>query len=197
MHDDRDQYNRGYDQRSGHRGQQGGGYGGQGPGGHGGGQRRGVPLSDLDPALTDCSRKLIGAAIEVHRALGPGYPTEIYLNALKTEMASLGVAAEFNAPIDVSYKGAKVGTTRADLFVDKRFLATLLNRPGEIGGYERAVLRSQLKAADLELGLIINFGERRLKDGLVRVLNIEKLNAGRGEEGFEDEHDAGETVGFS
>jgi hypothetical protein len=54
-------------------------------------------------------------------------------------------------------------------------------RPGEIGGYERAALRSRLRVADVELGLIINFGERRLKDGLVRVLNPDKLNANRGE----------------
>ncbi len=197
MHDEhqRDPYQRGYDQRSGqHRGGHGGHGGGQG--GYGG-QRRGVPLSDLDPALTDCSRKLIGAAIDVHRTLGPGYPTEVYVNALKSEMTAVGVTAEFNAPIAVAYKGSTVGTTHADMFVDRKFLVTLLNRPGEIGGYERAQLRSQLKAADLELGLIINFGERRLKDGLVRVLNIDKLNAERGEDGYEDEPEHGDTVSFS
>lgn len=197
MHDEhqREPYNRGYEQRSGYP-RSGGHHGHGGHGGHGG-QRRGVPLSDLDPALTDCSRKLIGAAIDVHRTLGPGYPTEVYLNALKMEMSAVGVAAEFNAPITVSYKGNQIGTTTADLFVDRKFLVTLLNRPGEIGGYERAQLRSQLKAADLELGLIINFGERRLKDGLVRVLNIDKLNAERGEEGYDDEQDDGNTVNFS
>jgi len=194
MHDDhqREPYNRNYDQRSGpYRGGHGGGGGGQG------GPRRGVPLSDLDPALTDCSRKLIGAAIDVHRTLGPGYPTDVYLNALKVEMNAAGVSAEFNAPITVGYKGNPIGTTHADMFVDRKFLVTLLNRPGEIGGYERAQLRSQLKAADLELGLIINFGERRLKDGLVRVLNIDKLNAERGDEGYEEEADDGSTVSFS
>ena len=181
----RDQYNRGYEQRGGH------------PRGGQGGPRRGVPLSDLDPALTDTSRKVIGCAIEVHRALGPGYPTDIYVNALKMELAGVGVNSEFNAPLDVKYKDQKIGTTTADMFVERKFLVTLMNRPGEIGGYERAQLRSQLKAADLELGLIINFGERRLKDGLVRVLNIDKLNAERGDEGYEDEHDDGNTVSFS
>ena len=56
-------------------------------------------------------------------------------------------------------------------------------RDREIGSHERNALRAQLRAADVELGLIINFGERRLKDGLVRVLNPDKLNEMRGEGG--------------
>ncbi len=46
----------------------------------------------------------------------------------------------------------------------------------EVRPHERTALRAELRAADLELGLVINFGERRLKDGLVRVLNPDKLN---------------------
>ncbi|NUQ53915.1 MAG: GxxExxY protein, partial [Phycisphaerales bacterium] len=189
------------------RGRGRGGYGG-GHGGHGGGhgghrggggygdsgehrERRGIPLSDLDPALTDVSRKVIGCAIEVHRALGPGYSTEAYLEALKSEFAGQALAVKHNHAIDVKYKDKKVATTTADMFVDGKFLVMLLNRPGDVSGYERATLRAQLKAADLELGLIINFAERRLKDGLVRVLNVDKINAERGDDGdeYEDDHD--------
>lgn len=190
-------------------GGQGGGYGG-GRGGYGGGgggehrERRGMPLSELPVELTEVSRKAIGAAIEVHRALGPGYSAELYRDALLSELHTLGVKADVDYPFDVSYKGRKMGVVHADLFVDKKFLVMLMNRPGEIGGLERAKLRAQLKTADLELGLIINFGERRLKDGLVRVLNIEKLSAGKmkDEEGDHDEDDGhagadeGRTVNF-
>ncbi len=67
-------------------------------------------------------------------------------------------------------------------------MVDLMARPGEIGSYERSSVRAQLRAADLELGLIINFCERRLKDGLVRVLNPDKLNAMRGDdEEYEDD----------
>jgi hypothetical protein len=77
------------------------------------------------------------------------------------------------------------------MWVGDRFIVEIMARPGEVGSYERNTLRAQLRAADVELGLIINFGERRLKDGLVRVLNPDKLNAlkgpGQGEEDVEDE----------
>lgn len=184
------------------RGYGGGGRGGSrggpgGPGGPGGGhyedrphrERRGMPLSELDPNLTESSRKVIGAAIEVHKALGPGYAEAAYLAALRIEMDALGISYKIDHAIPVKYREKTVAETTADLFVDGRFLVELMARPGEIGSFERSQLRAQLKAADLELGLIINFAERRLKDGLVRVLNIEKLNAGK--EGFEA-HEEGE-----
>ncbi len=182
------------------RGGYGGGYsGGHGSGGHGSSQgggygaqheRRGMPLSELDPALTECSRKVIGCAIDVHRTLGPGYTIDVYRAALASELKTVGVVGSFGHTLDVVYKGAKIGVAVADLFVEGKFIVTLLNRPGEIGGFERAQLRAQLKAADLDLGLIINFGERRLKDGLVRVLNIEKLNAEREDEYEDDDEHA-------
>lgn len=185
------------------------GYGRGGPrgdrgGDRGGHERRGVPLSELDPQLTDTSRKVIGAAIDVHRTLGPGYDVDVYRSALSMELKGAGVNADHDSKLDVVFKGQKVGTTSADLFVERKFIVTVLARPGEVTGFERAQLRSQLKAANVDLGLIINFGERRLKDGLVRVLNIEKINADKGitghdEEGYEEDAggDAGNTVSFS
>lgn len=180
--------------------QRGGGYrGGPGPGGDR--PRRGTPLSDLDPALTEVSRKTIGCAIEVHMELGPGYDESVYLNALMDELSHEGVPHKPNHVFPVMFGEKQVGETTADLWVGDRFIVEIMARPGEIGGYERARLRAQLRAADVELGLIINFGERRLKDGLVRVLNPDKLNAMKGEggeggeggdEGHDDVHDQGE-----
>ncbi|MBK7403184.1 MAG: GxxExxY protein [Phycisphaerales bacterium] len=147
-----------------------------------------MPLSELDPALTDMSRRVIGCAIEVHKALGPGYPLEVYANALKSELDAGGISYKTNHALEVTYKDKKVGTINADLFVGDRFIVGLLARVGEVGTAERSALRSQLRAADLELGLVINFGERRLKDGLVRVLNPDKLNEIRAEqEEYEDD----------
>lgn len=156
--------------------------------GRGGGERRGIPLSELPAELTEASRKVIGASIEVHKALGPGYDESAYMAALKSELDGLGVSYKADHSIDVKYKDKMVGRAVADLFVDDKFLVDVMARPGEVGTYERLQLRAQLKAANLDLGLIINFAERRLKDGLVRVLNIEKLHAERGI-GGEGEHE--------
>lgn len=145
--------------------------------------RRGTPLSELDPALTEVSRKVIGCAIEVHMELGPGYDESVYLNALKIELDAQQVAYKVGHTFDVYFDEHVVGKTTADLWVADRFIVEIMARHGEIGSQERSALRAQLRAADVELGLIINFGERRLKDGLVRVLNPDKLNELKGDAG--------------
>ncbi|MCA9302491.1 MAG: GxxExxY protein [Phycisphaerales bacterium] len=149
-------------------------------------RRRSTPLADLDPALTEVSRKVIGCAIEVHKELGPGYPLEIYKKALVYEMKHEEVAAQEDYKIEVEFDGEVIGEVVADIYAGERFLVMLCNFYGEVGGHERSVLRAQLRAADLELGLIINFGQRRLKDGLVRVLNPDAL---RGDDDEDDEYE--------
>ncbi len=151
-----------------------------------------MPLADLDPALTEVSRKLIGCAIEVHKALGPGYDRSTYLKAVEAELEATGVPFKSNHGVPVIYRGRQIGARATDLLIDNRFLADILAQRGEVGGFERSSMRAGLKAADLELGLIINFAERRLKDGLVRVLNPEKLNLGK-EDRDDGQHD--EAVG--
>jgi GxxExxY protein len=183
------------DDRGGRGGDRGDRGGNRGRGGDRGPRRpdadgRGVPLSELDPALTEVSRKLIGAAIEVHKALGPGFDKSVYQKAVETELDALGVSYKSGHAIPVNYRGRQIGTRTVDLFIENRFLVDILAHRGEVGGAERSALRAGLKAADLELGLIVNFAERRLKDGLVRVLNPDKLNIPQGdgerhESGFE------------
>lgn len=148
---------------------------------------RGTPLSDLDPKLTELSRRVIGAAIEVHKALGPGYPREIYVNALRSELNHEGIAYKVDHPLDVLFEDEVVGQVRTDMFIGDRFLIKIMAEQRDVRPHERTELRAQLRAADLELGLVINFGERRLKDGLVRVLNPDKLAALKGE--TDDEYD--------
>lgn len=153
----------------------------------GGRTRRATPLSDLDPAVTEVSRKVIGAAIEVHKALGPGFPVAVYKTALGKAVKAEGVDPNFDEVFEVEFNDEVVGEIKADMFAGEAFLVKLMAEHREIGVQERAELRAQLRAADLELGLIINFGERRLKDGLVRVLNPDKLNASREDDEYEDD----------
>jgi len=169
--------------------------GGGGRGRHGdredrGNRRGGVPLSDLDPKLTELSRRVIGCAIEVHKELGPGYPKEIYLKALGLELQHEEIQHKTGHMFDVYFDEDAVGQVGTDLYVGDRFLVKIMAEHTEIGTQPRHELRAVLRAADLELGLIINFGERRLKDGLVRVLNPDKLRELRGEveeEEYEEE----------
>ena len=137
---------------------------------------------ELDPELTEVSRKVIGCAIEIHTALGPGFEREAYEQALSHELNQEGVDHDTAHVFDLEYKGVKIGTHRVGLFVNNRFVVQVLAEDREVSGFDRTALRAQLRAADLELGLIINFHRRRLKDGgLVRVLNPDKLEALRGE----------------
>ncbi len=145
--------------------------------------RRTTRTEDLDPELTEVSRKVIGAAIDVHRAIGPGFEPSVYAGALTAELDELDVPYTRDQSFDVTYKDKVVGQGNFDLYVNDRFVVDLRAEHREIDGTDRTALRAQLRAADLELGLIINFGERRLKDGLVRVLNPDKLNEGH------DDHD--------
>lgn len=156
--------------------------------------RKATPLEDLDPELTDVSRQVIGAAIDVHKALGPGFETDVYRKALCIELDDLDVPYQLDYAVDVTYEEEKVGEHHIDLYVNDRFVVELMAEHREIDGFDRTKLRAQLRAADLELGLMINFGERRLKDGLVRVLNPDKLNAMREHDHEdEDEHEYSES----
>jgi GxxExxY protein len=139
---------------------------------------------ELDPALTEVSRKVIGCAIEIHKALGPGFDQTVYEKALSIELRDAGVAHEVDYHFPIHYGGESIGEHRVSLFVDERFVVQVACADRDVSGFERTVLRSQLRAADLELGLIINFHRRRLKDGgLVRVLNPDKLDTLRAENG--------------
>jgi GxxExxY protein len=149
--------------------------------------RRSTPLSELDPALTEISRRVIGCAIETHKELGPGYPLEIYRKALAYELKHEEINYEENKQFPVEFDGEEIGHVIADLYVGDRFLLKLLADNNEIDGGARSELRATLRAAELELGLIINFGQRRLKDGLVRVLNPDALRSNDEEDYDEDE----------
>lgn len=152
------------------------------------GRRPTLRNDELDPALTEVSRKVIGCAIEIHKALGAGFDVPVYEAALSNELGEADVHHEVGHVFSVEYNGKEVGQFRAGLYVGDRFIVTVLADECEVGGFERSALRSQLRAADLELGLIINFARRRLKDGgLVRVLNPDKLDELRGV--HHDEHE--------
>jgi len=112
---------------------------------------------------------VIGAAIEVHRQLGPGFLESVYEEALCVELALRGIPFEKQVPIRICYKGQPVGAERLDLLVSGKLIVEL-KAVDAIIGIHTAQLLSYLRAAKLRLGLLINFNVPLLKQGIHRVI---------------------------
>jgi len=100
--------------------------------------------------------QIIGAAIEVHRSLGPGYIETAYENALCFELEHRHISYERQKPLSVYYRGQLICEHRLDLVVE-RLIIVELKAISAIENIHFAVLRSYLKAAELDHGLLLNF----------------------------------------
>ncbi len=112
--------------------------------------------------------EIIGAAIEVHRVLGPGLLESIYEGALCHEFEIRRLRFERQVSIDVVYKGHTIKGQRLDLLIDKRVVVEVKS-VRVVPAVALAQLLSYLKASHLTKGLILNFGAARLVDGIKRV----------------------------
>jgi GxxExxY protein len=112
---------------------------------------------------------VVDAAIEVHRHLGPAFAESVYENALAWELGSRGVPHVRQLPVYVTYKDQRVGEGRMDLLVGERLVVEIKSLPAILPVHVSQVI-SYLRATRLELGLLLNFGGRRLKDGIRRVI---------------------------
>jgi GxxExxY protein len=114
------------------------------------------------------TQKIIGAAIEVHKNLGCGLLESIYEEALCYELEIREVKFQRQVEIDVIYKGRVIKGQRIDLLVEDEVIIEIksVSRLPEIA---TAQTLSYLKATGLKRGLLINFGEKRLVDGIKRV----------------------------
>ena len=119
---------------------------------------------------TDLTHKIIGAAIEVHRQLGPGLLESAYEECLAREFALRGISFERQKPIPVVYKGVKLETGyRIDLLVEHRIVVELKSIE-EIAPIHEAVVLTYLKLSGNTVGLLINFHVAVLKDGIRRYI---------------------------
>ena len=116
----------------------------------------------------ELTERIIGAAMEVHNALGSGLLESIDEDALCYELQLQGIAYERQVPADIVYKDRVIKGQRLDLLVEKEVVVeikSIRQTPGVV--ISQTI--SYLKATNLKRGLIINFGERRLIDGVKRV----------------------------
>ena len=107
----------------------------------------------------ELSEKIIGLAIEVHKVLGSGFLEKVYENALTWELNQNGLKACQQVPIPVIYKGQNVGDYFADILVEDKIILEL-KALKKIDSIHEAQLLHYLKATNLKLGYIINFGSR-------------------------------------
>ena len=123
----------------------------------------------VDPVLERLAKEVIGAAIAVHRELGPGFPESVYEKSLALELGLRNVKAVSQAPVTVSYKGSVVGEGRIDLLVEGRLIVELKTVESFTATHPAQVV-AYLRARGERLGLLINFNVPVLKSGLKRII---------------------------
>jgi GxxExxY protein len=116
------------------------------------------------------TRRIIGAAIEVHKGLGPGLLESAYETCLAFELRQLGFKVEQPLPLPVVYKDVKLDCGYRDLVVEDSVILEI-KAVQELAPIHDAQLLSYLRMFGRRVGLIINFHVRVLKDGLKRVVN--------------------------
>jgi GxxExxY protein len=117
------------------------------------------------------SHDIIGAAIEVHRLLGPGLLESVYEMALCKELWLRHVRVERQIDVPVLYKGCLLeASVKLDLLVERTVIVEVKSVE-RIVNVHRAQLLTYLRLQELWLGLLINFNVEVLKEGVRRVLN--------------------------
>ena len=116
----------------------------------------------------ELTERIIAAAIEVHTVLGPGLLESIYEEALTVELGLRGVAFERQVQVDVNYKGRVIKGQRLDILVAGEVVVEI-KAVAKLPDVALAQVLSYLKATGLKRGLLLNFGQKRLVDGIRRI----------------------------
>jgi GxxExxY protein len=110
---------------------------------------------------------VIGAAIEVHRILGPGFLESVYRKALRYELALRGFSSEEELPLTICFQDLRIEGQRLDLLVANRVIVEL-KCAEKFAPIHEAILISYLKTTKLRLGLMLNFRTVTFKDGEIK-----------------------------
>jgi GxxExxY protein len=121
-----------------------------------------------DPALSKITHAILGACIEVHRTLGPGFPEQVYCKSLEVEFRLRGINFQRECPIEVIYRGELVGHGRMGFFVEGQVVLEI-KAIDALTPIHTAQVIAYLRATGQKLGLLINFNVRVLKDGVRRI----------------------------
>lgn len=125
--------------------------------------------NQLDEQTETLIRNIIGAAIEVHRELGPGYLEKVYEHVMVIELKHRGLSCATQVPVGVYYKGEKIQGQVLDMVVEGKVILELKSVESLLAIHEAQIL-SYLKSTDFSAGLLINFKEKLVKNGIKRFV---------------------------
>lgn len=133
--------------------------------------RRGTQRYTEKMGNNKLTEKIIGAAIEVHRTLGPGLLESSYQECLLFELKSLGLKVEKEKALPIIYKDIKLDHGyRIDLLVENKIVLEL-KTVEHLTDVHTAQILTYLKSGNYPLGLLLNFHTKLLKNGLKRYIN--------------------------
>ena len=122
--------------------------------------------------INHLSSQIIKAAINVHKELGPGLLESVYQSCMIIELEEMGIKAQSEVPVEILYSGQKITDAgfRIDLLVDDTIVVELKS-VGKVQDIHKKQLLTYLRLAKKPLGLLINFNEVLLKNGITRIVN--------------------------
>lgn len=121
--------------------------------------------------LQDVTGKIIGAAMRVHATLGPGMLERAYQVCLAYELRKRGMTVRTEVPMTLVYDGVELDLAyRLDLVVEGA-VAVEVKAIAKVLPVHKAQVLSQIRVADLRVGLLFNFHEESLKNGVHRIVN--------------------------
>lgn len=127
-------------------------------------------MRGTDRANDRLTEKIIGTAIQVHKELGPGLLESTYETCLEYELRQRGLKVARQVPMPINYKKVRLKTGyRLDLLVEDRVIVEV-KAVDELMPIHQAQLLSYLNLAGLRVGLLMNFNERLLKEGIRRLV---------------------------
>jgi GxxExxY protein len=122
--------------------------------------------------LNQLSSRIIKAAISVHKELGPGLLESVYQSCMVIELNSMDIKVESELSLPIIYRGQRVHEEgfRLDLLVEDRVIVELKS-VDKVQDVHKKQLLTYLRLAKKPLGLLINFNEALIKDGITRIIN--------------------------
>ena len=116
-----------------------------------------------DTTGNDLTYRIIGAAMAVHNEIGYGFKEEVYEKALQVKLNQEGVGAERQYPVSVRFEGEQVAIFYLDLFAEGQVVIEVKAFSHQLTNDELAQMINYLKAAGAPVGLLFNFGRRKLE----------------------------------